>query len=334
MNKPFSQWSGLTLLLTSILFVGCDTVNTPSKEQVEVHLQNQLPLFLKLVGTEQKSFPNTQQKGSGRTSVSGQVELASDLYALSDKIIGHDLEKAGIPPLIGMQFMPRKLQRRGYVYYVSERAGKRIQFESEVSYWENTDGFKFLGSPNINISGIPRGKLESNYVIHNSPEYLQILNEIQSGAKQFQEMQERAKRAMDGFFQATRPLTYKILEREGSFDETFRLKTHAPIQFSNSPFSPLYLEFHTQGEVTWIKNGRMGKSQFKANDVVPVSIMGTIYGWADPSKPQVVKVGIHLPDPLRPGSFYSTTNSMLTWSGTDFQWVWTNGSVHATLQSR
>ena len=332
----------LVLIVSAVLMAGCDSVKTPSKEQVELHLQSQLPLYLKLTETEQKSFPNTQQKGSGRTSVAGQIELTADLYKTSNELLSADIEKAGVPLSIGMMFARQagpKLQRgAGFIYYVSDRAGKRIPFETEVFYSETANGFNFQGSPNIRLEGKTNDEIQSNpfllsnSYIHDSSEYLAIINEVQGGWKRFQEKLTQAKRDMDAAFQGSKPLIYRTRGREEVFEENFRLITLAPIEYSEIPNYPFHLNFYAPGEVTWTKGGRLANSDFKAGDVTPVSVSGSIFGGADENKPWATQLVISVPDPYRPGSFYNT-GSRLIWNGTEFQWTWLNGSVGATLKN-
>lgn len=332
----------LFLMFASVFLVSCDSVQAPPKEQVELHLQGQLPSFLKVTATQQKSFPNTQQKGSGRTSVSGRIELTSDLYKLSNELLGADIEKAGVPLSIGMHFAVQaapKLQRGvGFTYYVSDRAGKGIPFEAEVFYRETANGFSFQGSPNIRLEGKTKDELQSNpslllnTYIHDSAEYLAIINEVQTGWKRFQEMQTQAKNNLESFFQSTQPLIYAMRTSDGSLEDNFRLKIFAPVQYAEVRNSPLHLRFYTKGEATWIKDGRLYDSNFKVGDVMPVSIDGTIYGWADRNKPWVTQAQISIPSRHRSGEFYHT-GRLLIWNGSRFEWKGMSSTAISTLRS-
>lgn len=308
------------------LLLGCSSQEKPSKEEIVAHLKDSIAPQYKIVELDYKNFASKQQEGAGRTSISGTVELTEDLYSASNDIIKADLGKSGITAEQAMPFYPRGL-RNNAVYFVSEGKGKRIEFSDEISYAETTEGFTLSGTPRINVTGRPRGELHRNSLVKGSPEYIATVDSMKAKYQAFEKRQSEIKQEIERFLSGSQPLTYREL-RKGELNDRFLLRVESPIEWSSvaargAPMgggSSLYLFYRLNGVISWITDGRLGNSHFKAHEVTPVLITGGIYGSEDARVDWRSNIGISAPDTGQPDGFSHVQDKVLNWKETEFQW--------------
>jgi hypothetical protein len=329
------------LCVLIVLLTGCDNHRTPNNEMILAHLENGLAPYYKVVKLEYKNFANLQQEGVGRTSIAGMVELTEDLFIASNNLIGEDLEKSGMTLKQWGLFYPKN--RVVSVHRVSEKKGKRIQFNDELSYIQTSNGFAFSGVPRITVAGKRISELPRNAVMHGSPEYTAIINDITTKWQTFTKRQDEVKREIENLFAGSQPLVYTELnKRKSEFEDRFDLNVNSPIVWSLTPTraapmggpNALNLFFEARGEITWIMDGSLENAKYKAQDVTPVLISGGIYGTQNVNDRWSRRMSIYPADPGRRDGFASTSSRQLTWAGSEFQWVWANGEVNARLHKQ
>lgn len=114
-----------------------------------------------------KAFPH-QNPGSGRVSVAGEAILNSSTYLPDDKKIKNDLQKI-FPNKQDKEFFIGKTKfniNNFREYYASEnQAGKEFNFQMELNYFENVNGYTFdlislvKGFEGVFVSQLPRGAI-------------------------------------------------------------------------------------------------------------------------------------------------------------------------------
>ena len=332
------------LYIFTAILCGCsDLQAAPSKAEVLAYLVNRIPPNYRVVELEYKNFSNLQHEGIGRTSAAGVMELTEDVYGVSNDIIQSDLERSGLMPQQAILFLPERLRRGEAVYFISEKAGRRFEFSTELSYTQTVNGFVFSGVPDIEVRGQRRVDLPVGALVNDSPQYQAIIKTVIEKSQAFEKRQNAEKQVVESFFNTSKGLIYKERGQYAALEDRFQVMLTSPLEWSHVRYGteykhPLNIFFQARGEIKWVKDGRLPDPlrypEYKSEDVVSVLISGAINGTEVSGGDWDTDIGIHVPDKYNPDKYPAVPTLKLTWNGSAFQWVWVNGEVHARLVSQ